>query len=115
MTDLSEPLSALMSRIAGPGALSDLSRLSGGANMESWAFDWDGEAHVLRRAPSAESMADRPFGHDDEEALGVAAFDAGVKAPEEVGVLEAGDGPGTGYVENGNASCRERVSQTVEI
>ena len=102
MTDLSEPLSALMSRIAGPGALSDLSRLSGGANMESWAFEW-GEAertasYVLRRAPSAEYMADRPFGHADEAALVVAAFDAGVKAPEVVGVLEAGDGLGTGYV-----------------
>src|SRR3546814_7187786 len=71
MTDLFEPLSALMSRIAGPGALSDLSRLSGGANMESWAFEW-GEAernasYVLRRAPSAEYMADRPFGHRSEE------------------------------------------------
>src|SRR3546814_20143882 len=66
--------------------------------MESWAFDWDGEAYVLRRAPSAEYMADRPFGHADEAALVVAAFDAGVKAPEVVGVLEAGDGLGTGYV-----------------
>src|SRR3546814_11168808 len=43
-------------------------------------------------------MADRPFGHADEAALVVAAFDAGVKAPEVVGVLEAGDGLGTGYV-----------------
>src|SRR3546814_19066929 len=101
MTDLSEPLSALMSRIAGPGALSDLSRLSGGANMESWAFDWDGEAYVLRRSTSAEYMADRPFGPADEAALVVAAFDAGVKAHEVVGVLEAGDGLGTGYVRGG--------------
>ncbi len=43
-------------------------------------------------------MADRPFGHVDEAALVRAAFDAGVKAPEVVGVLEAGDGLGTGYV-----------------
>src|SRR3546814_3898462 len=91
-----------MSRIAGPGSLSDFLRLSGGANMESWAFEW-GEAgrtasYVLRRAPSAEYMADRPFGQADEAALVVAAFDAGVKAPEVVGVLEAGDGLGTGYV-----------------
>ena len=102
MTDLSEPLSALMFRIAGSGALSGLSRLSGGANMESWAFEW-GEAgkaaaYVLRRAPSAAYMADRPFGHVDEAALVVAAFDAGVKAPEVVGVLETGDGLGSGYV-----------------
>src|SRR3546814_18935363 len=43
-------------------------------------------------------MADRPFGHVDEAALVMAAFDAGVKAPEVVGVLEAGEGLGTGYV-----------------
>src|SRR3546814_8528307 len=88
MTDLSEPLSALMSRIAGPGTLSGLSRLSGGANMESWAFEWAGEGYVLRRAPSAAYMADRPFGHVDKAALVMAAFDAGVKAPEGVGVME---------------------------
>ncbi|WP_037517930.1 phosphotransferase, partial [Sphingopyxis sp. LC81] len=52
----------------------------------------------LRRAPSADYMADRPFGHVDEAALVMAAFDAGVKAPEVVGVLEPGDGLGTGYV-----------------
>src|SRR3546814_4343265 len=66
--------------------------------MESWAFEWAGEGYVLRRAPSAAYMADRPFGHVDEAALVMAAFDAGVKAPEVVGVLEAGDGLGTGYV-----------------
>src|SRR3546814_14174403 len=89
MCDLSAPRSSVMSRGARPGALSDLSRLSGGANMESWACDWVCEAYVLRRAPSAEYMADRPCGHADEAALVVAAFDAGVKAPEVVGVLEA--------------------------
>ena len=70
--------------------------------MESWSFDWglDGrrEGYVLRRAPSAAYMADRPFGHGDEAALVQAAFAAGVRAPEVVGVLEAGDGLGTGYV-----------------
>ena len=70
--------------------------------MESFAFDWDeGDrvgAYVLRRAPSAAYMADRPFGHVDEAALVMAAFDAGVKAPEVVGVLEPGDSLGTGYV-----------------
>ena len=66
--------------------------------MESFAFDWSGSGYVLRRAPSAAYMADRPFGHVDEAALVRAAFDAGVKAPEVVGVLEDGDGLGTGYV-----------------
>lgn len=66
--------------------------------MESFAFAWAGRDYVLRRAPSAAYMADRPFGHVDEAALVMAAFDAGVKAPEVVGVLEDGDGMGTGYV-----------------
>lgn len=98
MSDLSELLSAFMGRVASPGDLSNLGRLSGGANMESWAFDWAGGAYVLRRAPSAEYMADRPYGHADEAALVIAAHAAGVKAPEVVGVLADGDGMGTGYV-----------------
>ncbi len=75
--------------------------------MESWSFDWGpgGEGaggavagYVLRRAPSAAYMADRPFGHGDEAALVMAAHRAGVRAPEVVGVLAPGDGLGTGYV-----------------
>lgn len=98
MSEFPDLLSALMVRIAGAGALAGLTRLSGGANMESWSFDWGGAGYVLRRAPSAAYMADRPFGHGDEAALVVAACDAGVKAPEVVGVLEPDDGLGTGYV-----------------
>ncbi|MCW0197060.1 phosphotransferase family protein [Sphingopyxis sp.] len=98
MADLSEPLSAFMTRIAGPGTLSGLARLSGGANMESWAFDWAGMAYVLRRAPSAEYMEGRPYGHPVEAALVRAAHAGGVKAPEVVGVLADADGMGTGYV-----------------
>src|SRR3546814_8697791 len=99
MTDLAEPLAVFMARVAGPGTLSGLSRLSGGANMESWAFDWAGpkgrDAYVLRRAPSADYMAGRPYSHAAEAALVQAAHDAGVKAPEVVGVLVDGDGMGT--------------------
>ena len=98
MTDLSALLSLFMARVSGGGALSGLVRLSGGANMESWAFDWAGGAYVLRRAPSAAYMADRPFGHGDEAALVMTAQAAGVKAPEVVGVLADADGMGTGYV-----------------
>ncbi len=98
MIDLAKLLSTFMTRIAGAGDLCGLARLSGGANMESWAFDWAGRAYVLRRAPSAEYMADRPYGHADEAALVIAAHTAGVKAPEVVGVLADGDGMGTGYV-----------------
>ncbi|HEY0594484.1 phosphotransferase family protein [Sphingopyxis sp.] len=98
MTDIATLLPPLMSGAVGPGTLSGLARLSGGANMESWSFDWAGSGYVLRRAPSAAYMADRPFGHADEAALVMAAHDAGVKAPEVVGVLADGDGMGTGYV-----------------
>ncbi len=98
MTDLDTLLAAFMTRAVGAGTLSGLGRLSGGANMESWAFDFAGAPYVLRRAPSAEYMADRPYGHPTEAALVKAAFAAGVKAPEVVGVLADGDGMGTGYV-----------------
>lgn len=66
--------------------------------MESWAFDYGGDSYVLRRAPSAAFMADRPYGHADEAALVTAAHDAGVRAPEVVGVLADSDAMGTGYV-----------------
>lgn len=66
--------------------------------MESWSFAWAGVGYVLRRAPSAAYMADRPFGHVDEAALVMAAQAGGVKAPEVVGVLTDSDGMGTGYV-----------------
>lgn len=98
MSNLSHALSGLMTRMVGPGELTGLARLSGGANMESWAFDWAGGAYVLRRAPSADYMAGRPYGHADEAALVIAAHGAGAKAPEVVGVLEPSDGMGTGYV-----------------
>lgn len=98
MTDLAIPLAAFMTRVAGPGALAWLARLSGGANMESWAFDWAGGSYVLRRAPSADYMVGRPYGHPTEAALVKAAHAGGVKAPEVIGVLADADGMGTGYV-----------------
>lgn len=87
-----------MTRAAGPGAASALTRLSGGASMESWAFEWAGAPYVLRRAPSADYVADRPYGHDAEAALVAAAHRAGIKAPEVVAVLGDDDALGAGYV-----------------
>ena len=59
-------LAQALARMAGGIALpiEHLGRLSGGANMESWSFDWGGGGYVLRRAPSAEMMDGRPFGHE---------------------------------------------------
>ena len=93
MTDLASLLSAFMTRALGPGEIANLGRLSGGANMESWAFDWAGEGYVLRRAPSAEYMADRPYGHPTEAALVKAAHAAGVKAPDRRPRLAISPGP----------------------
>jgi aminoglycoside phosphotransferase (APT) family kinase protein len=93
-------LGAALARMAGGVTLplANLIRLSGGANMESWSFDWGGAGYVLRRAPSAEMMEGRPFGHDVEAMLVRLAHASGVKAPEIVGELIEGDGLGTGYV-----------------
>jgi aminoglycoside phosphotransferase (APT) family kinase protein len=93
-------LNQALARLAGGALLplTNLTRLTGGANMESWSFDWGGAGYVLRRAPSPEMMAGRPFGHDVEAAIIRAAVAGGVKAPIIVGDLETGDGLGTGYI-----------------
>lgn len=93
-------LAKALARMAGGASLplSNLARLSGGANMESWSFDWGGAGYILRRAPSAEMMEGRPFGHDVEAALVRAARAGGVLAPEVVGELHDDDDLGTGYV-----------------
>lgn len=93
-------LANALARMAGGVALpiEHLGRLSGGANMESWSFDWGGAGYVLRRAPSAEIMEGRPFGHDVEASIVRAARKAGVLAPEIVGELGPDDSLGSGYV-----------------
>ncbi len=93
-------LGAALARMAGGVSLplAQLTRLSGGANMESWSFDWGGAGYVLRRAPTAEMMGGRPFGHDVEAAIVRAAHSRGVLAPEIVGELISGDALGTGYI-----------------
>jgi aminoglycoside phosphotransferase (APT) family kinase protein len=99
MSDITTALAATMARITGQIAeVQNLTRLSGGANMESSSFDYDGNGYVLRRAPSAEMMDGRPFGHDIEAALVRAARAAGVTAPEIVGELTNRDAIGTGYI-----------------
>ena len=88
-----------MLRITGNDApVENLTRLSGGANMESSAFTHAGRAYVLRRAPSPAMMQGRPFGHDVEAALIRVAHRAGVCAPQVLGELVASDGLGSGYV-----------------
>jgi aminoglycoside phosphotransferase (APT) family kinase protein len=84
--------------LGGSATPENLHRLTGGANMESWSFDHDGQGYVLRRSASAELMAGRAYGHDVEAAIVRAAYAAGVTAPEIVGEIEPEDGLGTGYL-----------------
>jgi aminoglycoside phosphotransferase (APT) family kinase protein len=99
MTDISLALGAAMARFTGKTAdVRALTRLTGGANMESSSFDYDDCGYVLRRAPSAEMMAGRPFGHDVEAEIIRTAVAGGVKAPIIVGELAQSDGIGSGYV-----------------
>lgn len=99
MVDIIPALTSIMIRSTGKqGAVTGLTRLTGGANMESSSFDFAGRGYVLRRAPSAEMLSGRPFGHDVEAAIIRAAVDGGVKAPVIAGELMASDGIGTGYI-----------------
>ncbi len=95
--DIETGLARALARV-GRGSPSKLSRLTGGATMESWRFEAGGEAFVLRRAPSLAFMEGRPFGHATEAALIRAAHGAGVIAPEVLTVLEPEDGIGSGFI-----------------
>lgn len=83
---------------AGMAAPEGITRLTGGATMESWRFASGDGDYVLRRAPSLSFMEDRPFGHDTEAAIIRAAHGAGVTAPEVLVELQPGDGIGSGFV-----------------
>jgi aminoglycoside phosphotransferase (APT) family kinase protein len=92
-------LAAALTRMLGTGGHPEnVTRLTGGANMESWSLDCGGSGYVLRRAPSPELMAGRAFGHDVEAALIRLARAHGVRAPEVVGELAPDDGLGSGYL-----------------
>ena len=92
-------LDAALARMLGPGApATKLERLTGGANMESWAFVREGAPYVLRRAPSGAMMAGRNYDHTTEAELVRIAYTHGVRAPEVIGVLAAEDMLGTGYL-----------------
>lgn len=94
---IEQGLARALARIGLPGP-EEITRLTGGATMESWRFSSAGEVFVLRRAPSLDFMKDRPFGHGTEAAIIQAARQAGVTAPEVILNLEASDGIGSGFV-----------------
>lgn len=79
--DLESGLPRAMQR-AGAGPPSQLERLTGGATMESWRFSSGGELYVLRRSPTLEFLAERPFGHDMEAAIIRSAKRPGCEHPK---------------------------------
>lgn len=98
--DFAEALGRVMTRATGAdgGAARGLVRLSGGANMESWLFDWAEGRYVLRRAPSAQWLAGRALDMAGEARLIRHAVAGGVPAPRVVAELEPADDLGIGFV-----------------
>ena len=91
-------LGKAMARAGHGSMVSDVRRLSGGANMESWLFALGGAPYVLRRAPSAQWLAGRALDMAGEARLIRHARAGGVPAPEVVLELVPDDGLGIGFV-----------------
>ncbi|MEZ5710848.1 MAG: phosphotransferase family protein [Blastomonas sp.] len=89
--------------ISASGTLRELSRLSGGANMESWRFVFGDGEYVLRRLPAgiADSSEGATESHIDLAAQAdlIDAMGAhGVRVPRVRSRLSADDGLGEGFV-----------------
>ncbi|MGJ8536118.1 MAG: phosphotransferase family protein [Parasphingopyxis sp.] len=82
------------------GEIAHLKRLTGGANMESWAFDYGDRKLVLRRAPGdGERNEDLSrISMESEARLITLACEQGVGAPPVRGILEPADELGQGYL-----------------
>ncbi|RED15888.1 phosphotransferase family protein [Parasphingopyxis lamellibrachiae] len=82
------------------GEIAHLRRLTGGANMESWAFDYGDRRLVLRRTPgNGERNEDLSRITMESEARLIAlACEQGVSAPPVMGILKPEDDLGQGYV-----------------
>lgn len=89
--------------------IDNLRRLSGGANMETWGFDYrDAQRRlelILRRRPVGVATADRPgsglaqgISLDTEAELLGLARRAGVPVPSVLSKLQGGQVPGEGFI-----------------
>ncbi|WP_438731083.1 phosphotransferase [Parasphingorhabdus sp. DH2-15] len=85
--------------------LSELKRLSGGANMESWSFHFSGKNYVLRRMPDGLAENDnynssiaRALPLETQAKVIEAAIAAGVTAPSIAFPLSVEDDLGAGFV-----------------
>lgn len=100
--DVPAALEALAPRLS-PGATTavDARRLSGGASLETWAFDLDdGTPLILRRRPPTARPSDNALPLATEAALLAAVGRGGAPAPQVVHVCAPGDGLGEAYVMN---------------
>ena len=108
LRQLQVSLSALCARVFDrPGEAEGLARLTAGANMETWSFDFGTEQLILRRLPAGagDGCADEDEGAllseleiEQEAAIVAAAGAAGVSTPEVLAVLSDEDGLGRGFV-----------------
>ena len=91
-------------RFSGDGQVDNLQQLSGGASMESWAFDYGDLEIVLRRLPDgiADNEADAAtvaaISLDAQADLIELAREANVTAPEVLAKLRSEDNIGQGFL-----------------
>jgi aminoglycoside phosphotransferase (APT) family kinase protein len=100
--ELADALSAaLRQHMGGDGAVSGLRQLSGGANQETWSFDFGDRPLILRRAPGGQDDVSGSPMHitlDIETVLVRRAAEEGVPVPAVQYVLQPPDRLGSGYV-----------------
>lgn len=80
--------------------ITKLKRLTGGANMESWGFDYGDRELVLRRAPGSGERNDElsRISMESEARLIALVCENDIAAPPMMGILEPADGLGQGYL-----------------
>jgi aminoglycoside phosphotransferase (APT) family kinase protein len=98
--DVAAALARLAPRLSGTATTAiNARRLSGGASLETWAFDLDdGTPLILRRRPDGAVMREAAPPLAVEAALIVAAAKTGAPVPVIVHVCEPGDGLGEAFV-----------------
>lgn len=80
--------------------ISNLKLLTGGANMELWAFDCGEQPLILRRYRGGKrpDFGDNNITLEAEATILTQINKSDIKAPKVMGQLEAGDGLGSGYI-----------------
>jgi aminoglycoside phosphotransferase (APT) family kinase protein len=101
--ELAEALGALVRRrLPGFDRIAGLTRLSGGASQQTWAFEASGDAGtiplILRRLPPESGQTETAIGLEIEAELIRRAARAGVPVPEVMAVAEPDDDIGRGFL-----------------